>query len=318
MRVRTYRQLTIAVLAGTLMTAAALRSSSAQEKFTHGQTIAPAYEGFIENPDGTFDLVFGYLNRNYEESLDVPIGPENNLEPGGPDQGQPTHFLTRRRRHQFSIKVPKDFGNKEVVWTLTSRGKTEKAYGTLKPDYILDNRVMMMNNSSFGQRGNEGDNLAAGRQDRGRSTAHHQGGRARDVGRDRHRRRPAGAAGNCRPASSGRRRQCEEKGIRTAGVVVRVQARRQRHVRLGTARSALSGWTHPAAAPTRWAVVCEGHLWRARNVCAADHRRRHGASHDPGRHRHRRSLTEPQNTFYPGVFTRIFRSFRLQVMYSVL
>ena len=139
----------------------ALRGSSAQdpqERFTHGQTIAPAYEGFVKNPDGTFNLVFGYLNRNYEEVLDIPIGAANNIEPGGPDQGQPTHFLPRRRRFEFRIRVPKDFGSKEVVWTLTSRGKTEKAYGTLKPDYILDNRVMMMNLSSFGQRGNEGDN----------------------------------------------------------------------------------------------------------------------------------------------------------------
>jgi len=156
--VRTYRGFTIAALAATLMIGGALRRSSAQEHYTHGQTIAPAYEGFLANPDGTFDLVFGYLNRNYEELLDIPIGPANNIEPGGPDQGQPTHFLTRRRRHQFHIKVPKDFGSKEVVWTLTSRGTTEKAYGTLKPEYILDNRVMMMNNSGFGQRGNEGDN----------------------------------------------------------------------------------------------------------------------------------------------------------------
>ena len=159
MWVRTYRRgCTIGAIAAILIAAVALRQSSAQEQFTHGQTIAPAYEGFAQNPDGTFDLVFGYLNRNYEERLDIPIGPANSIEPGGPDQGQPTHFLTRRRRHQFHIRVPKDFGNKEVVWTLTSRGKTEKAYGTLKPEYILDNRVMMMNNSGFGQRGNEGDN----------------------------------------------------------------------------------------------------------------------------------------------------------------
>lgn len=159
MRVRRHRRgSTIVALAATLMAAGALGRTSAQEHFTHGQTIAPAYEGFVENPDGTFNLVFGYLNRNYDELLDIPIGPANNIEPGGPDQGQPTHFLARRRRFQFQIQVPKDFGNKEVVWTLTSRGKTEKAYGTLKPDYILDNRVMMMNNSGFGQRGNEGDN----------------------------------------------------------------------------------------------------------------------------------------------------------------
>lgn len=159
MWLRTYRGgCAIVALAVTLVAVVAFRRSSAQERLTHGQTIAPAYEGFMENPDGTFDLVFGYLNRNYEEVLDIPIGPDNNIGPGGADQGQPTHFLTRRRRFQFHIRVPKDFGNKELVWTLTSRGKTERAYGTLRPEYVLDNRVMMMNNSGFGQRGNEGDN----------------------------------------------------------------------------------------------------------------------------------------------------------------
>lgn len=149
---------TIVALAAALTVVVALRRSSAQEQFTHGQSIALAYEGFEANPDGTFNLVFGYLNRNYEEVLDIPIGPANNIEPGGPDQGQPTHFLPRRRRFEFRIKVPRDFGDRELVWTLTTRGKIEKAYATLKPDYILDNRVMMMNNSGFGQRGNEGDN----------------------------------------------------------------------------------------------------------------------------------------------------------------
>jgi len=41
--------------------------------------------------------------------------------------------------------VPKDFGDKEIVWTLTSKGKTEKTYGTLKPDYVLDDTSIMSN-----------------------------------------------------------------------------------------------------------------------------------------------------------------------------
>jgi hypothetical protein len=162
MSVRTSRGLlTIVALAAAFVGAGSLRLTSAQNvqaRITHGQNIAPAYEGFEQNPDGTFTLVFGYLNRNYEEILNVPIGPDNNIEPGGPDRGQPTHFLPRRRRFEFRIQVPKDFGDKEIVWTLTCHGKTEKAYATLKPDYILDKRVEMMNASSFGQRGNEGDN----------------------------------------------------------------------------------------------------------------------------------------------------------------
>ncbi len=63
------------------------------------------------------------------------------MEPGGPDLGQPTNFFPRRNRFVFQVRVPKDFGTKEIVWTLTSKGRTEKAYGTLKPDYVLDDTV---------------------------------------------------------------------------------------------------------------------------------------------------------------------------------
>ena len=142
----TYRRgCTVVALAATLIAAVALRRAGAQdpqERFTHGQTIAPAYEGFEENPDGTFNLVFGYLNRNYEEVLDIPIGPANSIEPGGPDQGQPTHFYPRRNPFLFSIRVPADFGSKELIWTLTANGKTEKAYASLKNDYQIDPQVI--------------------------------------------------------------------------------------------------------------------------------------------------------------------------------
>jgi hypothetical protein len=125
-----------------------------------GQNIAPVFEGWEPNPDGSFNMVFGYMNRNYEEILDVPVGGNNSFEPGEPDRGQPTHFFPRRGRFVFRVVVPKDLGTKELVWTLTAHGKSEKAYATLKPEYIIDKRVMMMNNGGFGQRGNEGDNNA--------------------------------------------------------------------------------------------------------------------------------------------------------------
>ena len=115
-----------------------------------GQTIAPVYEGWEPNADGSFNLVFGYLNRNWEEEFHLPIGPANSIEPNGPDQGQPTHFFPRRNRFVFRIRVPKDFGNKELVWSLTSQGKTERAYATLKPDYVLDDMVVMSNTGAGG------------------------------------------------------------------------------------------------------------------------------------------------------------------------
>src|ERR1700674_2216622 len=78
-----------------------------------------------------FSLVFGYLNRNYEDEPEIPIGPNNNIEPGGPDRGQPTHFYPRRQQFMFKVQVPADFGKKDLVWTLTHNGRTDKAFGSL-------------------------------------------------------------------------------------------------------------------------------------------------------------------------------------------
>ena len=115
-----------------------------------GQNVSPAFEGWEENPDGTFSMLFGYMNRNWEEELDVPIGTENTIAPGEPDQGQPTHFLPRRNRFVFKVRVPKDFGTKELIWTLTTRGKTEKAYATLRLDSKVDDVVKASETGALG------------------------------------------------------------------------------------------------------------------------------------------------------------------------
>lgn len=107
--------------------------------------VSPVFEGWERNPDGTFNLVFGYFNRSWDAMPLVPIGPANNLSPGAPDRGQPTYFMPRRNHYTFRITVPADFGTREVVWTLTTLGRTEKAYGTLKPDYVIDDMILMSN-----------------------------------------------------------------------------------------------------------------------------------------------------------------------------
>lgn len=138
--------LIVAITVGMVTVIAAQPSGwSRQERYKTGQTIAPAYEGWEQNADGSFNLVFGYFNRNWEEQTYVPVGPNNTIEPGGPDQGQPTRFFPRRNKFIFKVTVPKDFGNKELVWTLTTRAHTEKAYATLKPDYKLDPRIYQTN-----------------------------------------------------------------------------------------------------------------------------------------------------------------------------
>ena len=102
------------------------RRVSGQFRYWSGQNVVPVFEGWERNPDGSFNFVFGYFNRNYEESLDVLVGPDNNIEPGGPDQGQPTFFAPARQKFLFRVKVPKDWPiTKRLVWTLTVRGKTE-------------------------------------------------------------------------------------------------------------------------------------------------------------------------------------------------
>ena len=112
--------LTVALAAGD--------SATSAQTYSRGQNASPAFEGWETNADGSFNFLFGYMNRNWEEEIDVPIGPDNNIEPGGPDQGQPTRLLPRRNRFVFRVRVPKDWGQKELVWTLTTKGKTEKAY----------------------------------------------------------------------------------------------------------------------------------------------------------------------------------------------
>ena len=112
------------------------------QTYLRGQNVSPAFEGWEEDPDGTRYFVFGYMNRNWEEELDVPVGPENTIGPGGPDLGQPTHFLPRRNRFAFRVAVPKGFTQKdEMVWTLTTKGKSENAYATLATDYRVDAMV---------------------------------------------------------------------------------------------------------------------------------------------------------------------------------
>jgi hypothetical protein len=108
------------------------------------------FEGWEKNPDGTANLVFGYLNRNYAEEPEIPIGPNNNFSPGPADQGQPTHFYPRRQQFMFKVKVPADFGTKELVWTLTRDGKTEKAYGTLLMVEQLTDVVISENRGGLG------------------------------------------------------------------------------------------------------------------------------------------------------------------------
>ncbi|MBI2150477.1 MAG: hypothetical protein HYU27_07715 [Acidobacteria bacterium] len=115
-------------------------------KYAVGQNVAPIYEGWERLPDATILMHFGYLNRNHEEELDVPVGQANFFEPGPADRGQPTHFLTRRQMFTFTVPLPKDWDpNARLIWTVTANGNTERAQGWMQPEWEIDEGVQQMN-----------------------------------------------------------------------------------------------------------------------------------------------------------------------------
>jgi hypothetical protein len=99
-----------------------------------GDIVAPFFDGWYDNGDGTVTYSFGFLNRNTEEIVDIPLGPNNKIEPAQFDGVQPTHFpvynrrglIGKRERGSFGVTVPK---GTEVVWTLTHAGRTYSVPG---------------------------------------------------------------------------------------------------------------------------------------------------------------------------------------------
>lgn len=118
----------------------------AQLRYSTNQSVAPVFEGWRRDADGGYRFYFGYLNRNYEQVLDLPVGAANQFEPGPADRGQPTHFLQRRQRFVFTVNVPKDWDPKQrLTWTIVANGQTEKAQGWLQPEWEIDDGVIAMN-----------------------------------------------------------------------------------------------------------------------------------------------------------------------------
>ena len=109
--------------------------------------VAPFFDGFYANPDGTITFSFGYSNLNREETVEIPLGPDNFIEPKEFDGRQPTSFppvvpdapdggrgrpdRRDRERGVFTVTVPAGFTG-DVVWTLRHRGQTYSVPGRAK------------------------------------------------------------------------------------------------------------------------------------------------------------------------------------------
>jgi hypothetical protein len=105
----------------------------------HGEAVTAAYEGWFYTPDKKRALLVGFWNRNTKQVLDIPVGPNNRIEPGGPDYGQPTHFEPRRGWGTFTIILPDNFSEKDkMTWTLIANGKTTAIPMGLNIDYIIE------------------------------------------------------------------------------------------------------------------------------------------------------------------------------------
>lgn len=136
----------VAVLGAGLFALHAQTPYSGSVRYSKGQDVSPTFEGWESNPDGTFTLHFGYYNRNLEQELDVPIGPDNSFDLGNGDQGQPTHFYPGRRWFVFKVVVPKDWpGDKRAVWKLTTNGRTNQSKGWLEPEWEVDKALITKN-----------------------------------------------------------------------------------------------------------------------------------------------------------------------------
>ncbi|MGH9200359.1 MAG: hypothetical protein ACRD2A_03885 [Vicinamibacterales bacterium] len=111
-----------------------------------GLRVAPFFDGWYANPDASITLSFGYSNLNREELVEIPLGPDNFIEPKEFDGRQPTSFPAvvadsgdsggradrrDRARGVFTIMVPSGFKG-DVVWTLRHRGQTYRVPGRSK------------------------------------------------------------------------------------------------------------------------------------------------------------------------------------------
>lgn len=139
----------ISIIAALVGTGALLPQPGAAQDWTrrefplappnsHGNFVAPYFDGYYKNPDGTYTLSFGFMNRNDEDLVEISLGPDNFIEPAEYDGAQPTSFPVvsysgfggPRERGAFGVVVPADFEG-DVWWTLTTDGYTTKVPGRL-------------------------------------------------------------------------------------------------------------------------------------------------------------------------------------------
>ena len=130
--------LAVVALLALALTAAPAGAQTPRTLVEFGAPVYPAYEGWYENPDGTITLLAGYFNSNTEEVIEIPVGENNYLEPGPPDQGQPTRFVPGRAWGVFTIRIPGGDTDANLTWRLTANGETTAIPMHLDPQWVIE------------------------------------------------------------------------------------------------------------------------------------------------------------------------------------
>ncbi len=120
--------------------ASQLPSIGSQQRHARGQHVVPLYRGWFTGDDDRIYAAFEYLNLNADETLHIPIGPDNAIAPGPADQGQPTWFLPGHRHGVFAVPLPPGSAT-EITWTLSIRGQTLSMPSNLGPLYEIEGLV---------------------------------------------------------------------------------------------------------------------------------------------------------------------------------
>ena len=142
-----YRLCLVALLGATGVFVSGQTIPNLQVARDRGQDVSPTFDGWVTNPDGSYSLYFGYLNRNAAEDIYIPIGADNAVDgPGSPDRGQPTFFYPGQQWWAYKIVVPKEWPkDQRISWTLKSRGRTNVAKAWLLGEYEVDSVLVGMN-----------------------------------------------------------------------------------------------------------------------------------------------------------------------------
>ena len=83
-----------------------------------GLPIIPLMEGWIANADGGATISFGFIKRNTDQDVYLPVGESNYIEPAEFDGMQPTNFPSGRGTGVFTVTLPPDRVDVDVLWNL--------------------------------------------------------------------------------------------------------------------------------------------------------------------------------------------------------